>query len=111
MDRNQREITERIESMSIEEARNSIVSGAFGSHDSPDQNFALSLLSVKEARARDLREEESLSNSRKALEISKLANAFSERATLSSERATRIAISAIILSISMIIFEVIGLSP
>jgi len=59
---------------------------------------------LKRQKARDLREEESLSNSRKALEIS-------ERATLSSERATRIAISAIILTISMIILEFIGIYP
>ncbi len=104
MDRNQRDISERIESMSIEEARKTIVSGVFGSHGSPNQNFALSLLSTKEASARDLREEESLSISREALRIS-------ERAALSSARATRIAISAIILTISMIIFEIIGISP
>jgi hypothetical protein len=45
MDRYQRETTERIESMSVEEPRKAIISGVFGSHDSPNQNFALSLLS------------------------------------------------------------------
>jgi hypothetical protein len=90
----EKEIINQIDSMSIEEARDAIANGLYGNFDSPNQNLALSRLVIKESSARDAREEESLSISRKALSTSRLA--------------TRIAISAIILSIIMAIKVIIN---
>lgn len=96
MNRAEQEIINKIDGMSIKEARDAIANGQFGDFDSPNQSLALSRLNSRESLARDAREEESLSISRKALSNSRLA--------------TRIAISAIILSVIMAIGTIISWS-
>jgi hypothetical protein len=70
MNNAQREMTELLEAMSLEQARRAIASGSFGDVGSPNHEFCSSWLSAKESTAREEREEESLSISRKALRIS-----------------------------------------
>jgi len=46
-------MADRIDSMSLEDARKELASGTFGDFDSPNYNFCLSRLSLKEASIRD----------------------------------------------------------
>ena len=71
---NEEYIINKLDSMTINEARNAIASGQFGSIGRPDRAFASEYLSSKEAEERDKREAESLSISRKDLRNSTWAN-------------------------------------
>lgn len=53
MNKHEKEMTDRLDSMPIEEARKRLASGTFGDIASPDYNFCFSWLSVKEASLRD----------------------------------------------------------
>jgi hypothetical protein len=53
MNRSQKAMVERLDSMPLEEARKAVASGTLGNIDSPNYNFCLSWLSVKEALIRD----------------------------------------------------------
>jgi|GEM_PF-1792329 len=89
----EKDLLARLDSMPFDEARTKILTRKLGnSFDSPNHQICLSWLQCKESELRDLREEESLSISRKALRISKSAK--------------WIATSAIVLSIIMAIYEV-----
>lgn len=46
-------MVERLDSMSLEEARKSLASGDFGDIDSPNYNFCMAWLAVKESSVRD----------------------------------------------------------
>lgn len=67
MNRHQKEMVNRLEAMSIEQARREIASGSFGDIGSPNHAFASSWLSVKEATLRDAREAKTASLARKLL--------------------------------------------
>lgn len=67
---NEQYIIDKLNSMSIDEARKAIAKGDFGHIGAPEHSYALSLLATEEASLRDAREAESLSISRKALRIS-----------------------------------------
>ena len=49
MNRYQKEMVDRLDAMSLEEARKELASGKFGDIDSQSYNFCLAWLSVKEA--------------------------------------------------------------
>jgi hypothetical protein len=74
MKSNEKHIIEKLESMSLEDARVAIATGIVGDVGSPNHAFAISWLSVKEAASRDAKEAETLSIARKALRNSKWAN-------------------------------------
>jgi hypothetical protein len=95
MDDAQKYITETLTAMSSVEARQAIATRKIyiGEPGSPNHNFALSLVEAKEAEERAAHDSESLSISRKALEIS-------EKARTDVKCANKIAISAMILSIA-----------
>jgi len=89
----EKDLLTRLESMPFDEARTEILTRKLGnSFDSPNHQFCLSWLQCKESELRDLREEKSLSISRKALRISKSAK--------------WIATMAMILSIIMATYEI-----
>lgn len=67
MNRSDKKIADRIDAMSVEQARQEIASGAFGAIGSPNHRFALSWLSTREAALRDAREAEAVSLTRKLL--------------------------------------------
>jgi hypothetical protein len=104
---NEQYIIDAISSMSISEARNAIASGKFGSVGSPNHSFASNFLASKEADDRDARETESLSISRKALELSERANSISLKTKSVARRANIIAIIAIVLSTTTTIIAII----
>ncbi len=85
MDSAKQDIKDKIDSSTIEEARE-FVATYHGSKGSEYQVFAADCLAVKEAALRDSKDAESLSNSREALSISRRSNI--------------IAISAMVLSIA-----------
>jgi hypothetical protein len=85
MDSSKKAIKDRIDSMTIEQARE-FVATYHGSKGSEYHSFAEDCLAAKEAALRDLKDAESLSISREALS--------------NSRRANKIAISAMILSIA-----------
>ena len=76
---------ERLESMSLDEARRAIATGQFGDIGSPNHAFCSSWLAALDASLQHARETEALTISREALTNSKLA--------------TRIAIIALVLSV------------
>jgi type IV secretory pathway component VirB8 len=49
MNRHQKEMVDRLDAMSLEEARKELASGKFGDIDSPNYSFCSAWLSVKEA--------------------------------------------------------------
>jgi len=53
MNKQQEQLLAEIESMSFEEARNKLASGAYGDIGSPNYNLCVSWLSLKEASLRD----------------------------------------------------------
>ena len=105
---NEKYIIDKLNSMSIDEARQAIASGQFGSVGRPDRAFALEWLATKEAKLRDAREEETLSISRNALSISKEANFIASKARSDSRCANIIAIIAIILSTIAIVLQILA---
>lgn len=101
---NEKYVTDKINSMSINEARHAIASNQFGSIGRPDRAFAAEILAAKEASERDSRESESLSIFRKALQASEDANRIALQA-LSKAKAANIwaAIATLIAAIAMYI--------
>jgi hypothetical protein len=85
MNNSQREMIERLQAMSLDNARTAVATAQFGSIGSPDHEFCVAWLAAQDARLGNARNEEQLGLSR--------------RAVLASERATRIAILALILSL------------
>ena len=92
---------------SIDEMRQAIASGKFGHKGTQDYEFASLQLKAKEDSIRDASEAESLSISRKALEISEEANRIAEKAKSSSRNANIIAIIAIVLSTATAIITIV----
>jgi len=92
---NEQKIIKDIDAMSIDETRKAIAKGQFGSIGRPDREFAIKYLASKESSAKDEREAESLSISRKALQHSEEANRIAEDANSLSTRANRIALQAL----------------
>jgi hypothetical protein len=107
MNNPEREMIERLNAMPLEQARCEIASGLFGDVGSPNHEFCSSWLYAKESAAREEREKESLSISRKALSSSVESNSLARNALDTSRLATRIAISAIVLSTIMAIHTLI----
>lgn len=70
MNNSDRLVVAQLEAMPLDQGRRELASGTFGRPGSLNHSFASSWLAVKEAEERDKREAESLSISRKALQIS-----------------------------------------
>jgi|SRR3546814_822352 len=85
MRRPEQQMIERLEAMSLDEARRMIATGGFGDIGSPNHSFCMSWLQAKDVELQHARESEALAISRDALSNSKLA--------------TRIAIAALILTL------------
>ena len=83
----EQKIINKLNVMTIDEARLAIASAQFGHNGSQDHTFASGWLDVKEASLRDKRETESLSISRKALAISEDANSIAIDANRIADRA------------------------
>jgi hypothetical protein len=116
MDSTQKAIKEKIDSMTIEQARE-FVARYHGGKGSEYHAFAADCLAAKEAALEDARDSESLTISRKALQASEEANklasdanklaldanSIASKARSDARRANTIAISAMILSIAIAI--------
>ena len=88
MKRYEKEMADRIDAMSVEQARREIASGSFGAIGSPNHRFALSWLSTREAATREAREAEAVSLTRKLLsDAEKQKETSSEMATVSFSSA------------------------
>jgi len=109
---NEDQIIKNIDSMNIDEARKAIARGQFGSIGRPDREFAVKYLASKEVSAKDEREIESLSISRKALQHSEEANRIALQA-LSKAKAANIwaATATLIAAIAMYIAYVEYIKP
>jgi len=70
MRRHEKDIADRIDAMSIEQARLEIASGAFGDIESPNHTFATSWLSAKEKNLRDAIEKKIKESSRPTFDLS-----------------------------------------
>ena len=83
MNAHEKDLFERLEAMSLPEARLAVARGEFGqAPDSQNYIFSSSVVAARESAARDAREELNLSISRKALRNSHVANALAAIATL-----------------------------
>jgi hypothetical protein len=65
----EQKIISKLESMTIDEARQAIASAQFGHNRSPDREFASAWLDAKEATLRDAHDAEMLSIARESLTI------------------------------------------
>ena len=90
----------QIKSMPLEQARRELATGAFGVPGSPNYPFVSSLIELKEAEARDKRDDRIESMSRKALFNSRVANIIAITAIVLST-ITAIAIAVITLKCSI----------
>jgi hypothetical protein len=86
-----KKVIAQLENLTLAQARRELASGTFGRPGSGNHDFASSWLSVKEAEERDKREAESLSISRRALSMAKIANIWAAIATLIATIAMYIA--------------------
>ena len=74
LNKSDKAVIARLEEMPLEQARRELASGAFGAAGSPNHDFASQWLAVKEADAREKRDNRIDSISRKALRNSTWAN-------------------------------------
>ena len=88
MNKVQKEIIKRLESMPLDQARIEISTEKYGSIGSANYNLYSSWLAAKQASVRDAREEETLSISRKALAISAAAKKWAVIAIIITIAAT-----------------------
>jgi hypothetical protein len=90
MDSAKKAIKEKIDSLTIEEARE-FVATYHGAKGSEYHDFAEDCLASKEAALRDIRDSESLTISRKALQAAEEANRLASEANVSAREANAIA--------------------
>jgi hypothetical protein len=69
MKTNQKEIVKRLESLSLDEARERIASGEFGGYGGDNHSFALAWISAKEAELRDKRDSDLILLAKRTLRI------------------------------------------
>jgi hypothetical protein len=103
----EQKIINELNSMPLTAAREAIAIYKWGHKGTDGYTIASDWLTDKEAALRDAREDESLSISRKALEISEEANRIAEKAKSSARSANIIAIIAIVLSTTTAIIAII----
>jgi len=87
----EQKIIDKLNTMTINEARQAIANAQFGHKGSQDHTFASGLLIAKEGSLRDASEAESLSIARKALFNSKIANMLAAAAIIIAAIATYVA--------------------
>ena len=96
---NEQYIIDKLNSMTIDEARKAIAKGQFRDIGSIERAFASELLATKEASLRDSREEETLLVAKDANRLAEEANSISKSMRLEVRKDRIIAIIAIIIAV------------